>query len=53
MKKTKKQKTKPFQILLRGYDITKMEELIKYYENKVPTNFCKADIMKCVKNVRK
>ena len=41
---------KPYQILLRGYEIKKFEYLIKYYESRIPTKFTRADIVRIAIN---
>ena len=45
-----KEKPKPYQILLRGYEIKKMEDLIKHYEKSIYTRFARADIIRIALN---
>lgn len=45
-----KEKTKPYQILLRNYEKKMMDDLIKHYEKQVPTRFTRADIMRIALN---
>ena len=41
-------KAKPYQILLRSYEVKKFNKLIKYYESILPTKFTRADIVRIV-----
>ena len=43
-------KPKPYQILLRSYEIKKFDRLIKYYESIVHTRFARADIVRIAIN---
>ena len=43
-------KAKPYQILLRDYEITKMKRLIKYYEKEIGSRFTRADIIRIALN---